>query len=223
MLAVPCGTNEHCSCRATACPSTVTHADAAANAGFAALLGAAVASGDAELLRAAFDDRLHEQYRAADAPLLGAIRASATDGAVGVTLSGSGPSVVVWAEHDRAEDVAERLRQPLSRRHQGAPAAGCPERSQARMSLYGKTHPAKRNSAALTDGVDRAPARAMLKGVGFTDADLAKPLIGVATTWIETMPCNLNQRVLARLREAGDPRRRAARRSSSTRSPSPTA
>ena len=37
----------------------------------------------------------------------------------------------------------------------------------------------------------------MLKGVGFTDEDLAKPLIGVATTWIETMPCNLNQRVLA--------------------------
>ena len=75
------------------------------------------------------------------------------------------------------------------------------------MSPYGSTHPAKRNSAALTDGVDRAPARAMLKGAGFTDADLAKPLIGVATTWIETMPCNLNHRVLARLRQAGHPRR----------------
>ena len=37
----------------------------------------------------------------------------------------------------------------------------------------------------------------MLKGVGFTDADLAKPLIGVATMWIETMPCNLNHRRLA--------------------------
>ena len=37
----------------------------------------------------------------------------------------------------------------------------------------------------------------MLKAVGFTDEDLAKPLVGVATTWIETMPCNLNQRVLA--------------------------
>jgi len=58
--------------------------------------------------------------------------------------------------------------------------------------------PAKRKSAALTDGVDRAAARAMLKGAGFTDADLARPLIGVATSWIETMPCNLNQRVLAR-------------------------
>ncbi len=66
------------------------------------------------------------------------------------------------------------------------------------MSPYGPTDPAKRRSAALTDGVDRAPARAMLKGVGFTDADLARPLVGVATTWIETMPCNLNQRVLAR-------------------------
>jgi dihydroxy-acid dehydratase len=61
----------------------------------------------------------------------------------------------------------------------------------------------KRHSAALTDGVDRAPARAMLKGVGFTDEDLARPLIGVATTWIETMPCNLNQRLLARYVKQG--------------------
>src|SRR6195256_2721766 len=57
--------------------------------------------------------------------------------------------------------------------------------------------PAKRHSAALTDGVDRAAARAMLKGTGFDDDDLARPLVGVATTWIETMPCNLNQRKLA--------------------------
>ncbi len=67
------------------------------------------------------------------------------------------------------------------------------------MSVYTQpTDPAKRHSAALTDGVDRAPARAMLKAVGFTDDDLAKPLVGVATTWIETMPCNFNQRVLAK-------------------------
>jgi dihydroxy-acid dehydratase len=68
--------------------------------------------------------------------------------------------------------------------------------------------PAKRRSAALTDGPDRAAARAMLKGTGFTDDDLAKPLVGVCTTWIETMPCNLNQRMLAQhvkrgIREAG--------------------
>jgi len=67
------------------------------------------------------------------------------------------------------------------------------------LSVYSQpTDPAKRRSAALTDGVDRAPARAMLKAVGFTDEDLARPLVGVATTWIETMPCNFNQRVLAR-------------------------
>ena len=62
---------------------------------------------------------------------------------------------------------------------------------------------AKRHSAAITDGPDRAGARSMLKAVGFTDADLAKPLIGVATTWIETMPCNLNQRHLAEFAKAG--------------------
>jgi dihydroxy-acid dehydratase len=62
----------------------------------------------------------------------------------------------------------------------------------------GKTDPAKRHSAALTDGVDRAPARAMLKGIGFDDEALARPLVGIATNWIETMPCNWNQRELAR-------------------------
>jgi len=61
-----------------------------------------------------------------------------------------------------------------------------------------KTDPAKRRSAAITDGVDRAPARAMLKGIGFDDDALARPLVGIATTWIETMPCNWNQRELAR-------------------------
>jgi dihydroxy-acid dehydratase len=67
------------------------------------------------------------------------------------------------------------------------------------VSVYTKpSDPAKRRSALLTDGVDRAPARAMLKAVGFTDEDLAKPLVGVGTNWIETMPCNLNQRVLAK-------------------------
>ena len=59
------------------------------------------------------------------------------------------------------------------------------------------SNPAKRKSAALTDGPDRAGARSMLKATGFTDEDLAKPIVGVGTTWIETMPCNLNQRDLA--------------------------
>jgi dihydroxy-acid dehydratase len=65
------------------------------------------------------------------------------------------------------------------------------------------TDPAKRHSARLTDGPDRAPARAMLKAIGFTDEDLAKPIVGVATTWIETMPCNYNQRRLAEFVKEG--------------------
>src|SRR5450756_564554 len=52
-------------------------------------------------------------------------------------------------------------------------------------------------SYTITQGRERAPARAMLKAIGFTDADLAKPIIGVANTWIETMPCNYNLRELA--------------------------
>src|SRR3954463_2075996 len=55
----------------------------------------------------------------------------------------------------------------------------------------------KLQSHTITQGRDRAPARAMLKGIGFTDEDLAKPIIGVANTWIETMPCNYNLRELA--------------------------
>jgi dihydroxy-acid dehydratase len=65
------------------------------------------------------------------------------------------------------------------------------------------SHPAKRHSARLTDGPDRAPARAMLKAIGFTDDDLAKPIVGVATSWIETMPCNFNQRRLAEFVKEG--------------------
>src|SRR4051812_15577302 len=63
--------------------------------------------------------------------------------------------------------------------------------------------PAKRHSAALTDDPDRAAARSMLKAIGFTDDDLARPIIGVSTTWIETMPCNFNQRELAQRVKAG--------------------
>jgi dihydroxy-acid dehydratase len=64
-------------------------------------------------------------------------------------------------------------------------------------------HPAKRRSARLTHGTDRAGARAMLKAIGFTDEDLDRPIVGVATTWIETMPCNFNQRELAQRVKAG--------------------
>jgi dihydroxy-acid dehydratase len=55
----------------------------------------------------------------------------------------------------------------------------------------------KHRSRGITDGRDRAPARAMFKAIGFSDGDLNKPLIGVANTWIETMPCNFHLRRLS--------------------------
>src|SRR6266850_864740 len=55
----------------------------------------------------------------------------------------------------------------------------------------------KLQSYTISQGRDRAPARAMLKAIGFTDSDLAKPIIGVANTWIETMPCNFHLRRLS--------------------------
>jgi dihydroxy-acid dehydratase len=55
----------------------------------------------------------------------------------------------------------------------------------------------RHNSRALVDGPERAAARAQLKGIGFDDEALSKPLIGVATSWTETMPCNFHHRALA--------------------------
>ncbi len=55
----------------------------------------------------------------------------------------------------------------------------------------------KHISRGITDGRDRAGARAMFKAIGFTDADLSRPIIGVANTWIETMPCNFHLRRLS--------------------------
>jgi dihydroxy-acid dehydratase len=55
----------------------------------------------------------------------------------------------------------------------------------------------KHNSRALTEGPERAAARAYLHGIGFDADALAKPIIGVASTWIETMPCNFHLRALA--------------------------
>jgi dihydroxy-acid dehydratase len=61
----------------------------------------------------------------------------------------------------------------------------------------------KLQSYTITQGKSRAGARSMLKAIGFTDEDLAKPIIGVANTWIETMPCNFNLRELATHVKAG--------------------
>src|SRR4030065_2828467 len=51
--------------------------------------------------------------------------------------------------------------------------------------------------SVITDGPDRAPSRAMLKSIGFTDEDLSRPIVGVANTWIEIGPCNFHLRRLA--------------------------
>ncbi|HWX46195.1 MAG TPA: dihydroxy-acid dehydratase [Solirubrobacteraceae bacterium] len=59
------------------------------------------------------------------------------------------------------------------------------------------TFDVKHRSRALTEGPERAAARSYLHGIGYSAEDLAKPIVGVAHSWIETMPCNFNNRVLA--------------------------
>jgi homoserine kinase len=109
-----------------ALPATLPHADAAVSAGRAALLGAALASASHELFAAALHDRLHEPYRAETAPWLTEIRAQLPVGALGATLSGSGPSIVVWADPDQAAACAAELEQryPRAQILQLAVAAG---------------------------------------------------------------------------------------------------
>jgi len=55
----------------------------------------------------------------------------------------------------------------------------------------------RHRSRTLYEGKERAPARSFLKGIGYSDADLARPIVGIANTWIGTMPCNYNLRDLA--------------------------
>jgi homoserine kinase len=78
-----------------ALPESIAHTDAATTAGAAMLLGVAIATGDSELLRPAFRDRLHEPFRAAGAPLFNRVKHLVPE-ALGVTLSGSGPTVIAW-------------------------------------------------------------------------------------------------------------------------------
>ena len=66
----------------------------------------------------------------------------------------------------------------------------------------------RHRSRTILEGRDRAPARSFLKGMGYSDEDLNKPIVGVAHSWIETMPCNYTHRHLAQkvkdgIREAG--------------------
>lgn len=95
-------------------PSEVSHADATYSVGRAALLGAALARSSTDLFAAALDDRLHEPYRAAKAPLLAAVRSELPSGALGATISGSGPTVIVWTRHEDVHACSGELRERFS-------------------------------------------------------------------------------------------------------------
>jgi homoserine kinase len=87
-------------------PISVPHEDAAFSACRAALLGAALASGSETLFAAALDDRLHEPYRSV---FLADVRAALPDSALGATLSGSGPTVLVWARRGARDECLDAL------------------------------------------------------------------------------------------------------------------
>ena len=105
---VPNGTVSTAASRA-ALPEHVLHADATFTTARAALLGAALATGSAKLFAEALDDRLHEPHRAANAPLLAEVRGDLPPGALGATISGSGPTVVVWARDDAVDSCVAAL------------------------------------------------------------------------------------------------------------------
>jgi homoserine kinase len=86
-----------------ALPEQVPFGDAVFSVGRAALLGAGLATGSEEAFAASLADRLHEPYRAPHAPLLEQVRDDLPQGALGATISGSGPTVIVWANHHEAE------------------------------------------------------------------------------------------------------------------------
>lgn len=100
-----------------ALPGQVAHVDAAFTAGRAALLGAGLASGSAELLAAAFADRLHEPYRGPLSPVWKPLRERLPEGAAGLTISGSGPTVIVWAYPGTAAECAAELRSRFETSH----------------------------------------------------------------------------------------------------------
>ena len=93
----------------SALPESVSHSDAAFTAGRAALLGASLAAGSEELFAQALHDRLHEPYRGKNAPILDAVRGDLPTGGLGATLSGSGPTVIVWVREELVATAEEEL------------------------------------------------------------------------------------------------------------------
>lgn len=93
----------------TALPEQVPFGDAVYTVGRAATLGAALATQSEDLFAGSLTDRLHEPYRAEHAPLLDEVRSDLPPGARGATISGSGPTVIVWAEKGSADDCAAAL------------------------------------------------------------------------------------------------------------------
>ena len=109
LLVVPRAAVRTAAARA-ALPATVPLADAAANAGHAALLVLGIERGDLDLVAAGLRDRIHQPYRAHLFPQSAALleRAPAL-GALGATISGAGPTVLVWARTEAEADVTEAL------------------------------------------------------------------------------------------------------------------
>ncbi len=93
----------------SALPEQLSFTDAAHSAGRAAMLGAAVARGDASLFARSLDDRLHEPYRGSLSLPFAALRDELPPGAQGVTISGSGPTVIVWADRADVEGCVREL------------------------------------------------------------------------------------------------------------------
>ena len=98
----------------SALPERIPHAAAAATVARAAMLGASVAARDADLFAAALHDELHEPYRAVNAPVLEAVRQDLPTGGVGATLSGSGPTVIVWARSEEVDTCTVELQARFS-------------------------------------------------------------------------------------------------------------
>lgn len=112
VIVIPPGRVSTCDARA-ALPAQVPFADAAHTVGRAAMLGASIATGDADLFVAALDDRLHEPYRRSLSPTYEALREALPDAARAVTISGSGPTVIAWCDDAATErchaELADRF------------------------------------------------------------------------------------------------------------------